>query len=414
MSSTRLRIAGLLVIFAGALACDKSKETARSENANPSKNDTAQPMADMPGMSAPAKSVAFSAAQIQHGGVKWGAVTMGTATRSAVIPGEILPNEDRTARLGAPARGRILGVPVRPGDRVLSGQILVTMQSPEAGTAQSDASKAEAELASRRAEAQYAASARGRAERLLALKAIPRQDYERAVTDDEHARSALAQAEAELRRARATAQQMSAGANASGEVVLRSPFAGVVLARTAVPGTVVEAGAPLVIVTDPSSLWLAISAPEQLTPLFHRGGRLRFTVPAYAADTFAARVDAVGAGLDAETRTLSVRALVANAGDHLKPQMLANVLVEGVGNVPAAFVPEDAVQLIQGKPHVFIARPDGKGGATFEQREVTLGSRTSAGVAVLRGLAGGDVVVIAGAFAVKAEFQRSTMPKMEM
>jgi cobalt-zinc-cadmium efflux system membrane fusion protein len=207
---------------------------------------------------------------------------------------------------------------------------------------------------------------------------------------------------------------MSAGANASGEVVLRSPFAGVVLARTAVPGTVVEAGAPLVIVTDPSSLWLAISAPEQLTPLFHRGGRLRFTVPAYPADTFAARVDAVGAGLEADTRTLSVRALIANAGDRLKPQMLANVLVEGVGSVAAAFVPEDAIQLIQGKPHVFIARPDGKGGATFERREVTLGSRASGRVSVLNGLAAGEVVVIAGAFAVKAELQKATMPKMEM
>jgi cobalt-zinc-cadmium efflux system membrane fusion protein len=366
------------------------------------------------GNSALAKSVTFSAAQVQHGGVKWGAVTMGAATGHAVIPGEIVPNEDRTARLGAPARGRILAVSARPGDRVASGQTLVTMQSPEAGIAQSDVSKADAELLSRRAEAQYAASARGRAERLLALKAIPRQDYERAVTDDEHARAALAQAEAELRRARATARQLSAGTTASGEVVLRSPFMGVVLARTAAPGAVVEAGAPLVTITDPSSLWLAISAPEQLTPLFHRGAGLRFTVPAYPADTFTARIEAVGAGLEPDTRTLSVRALVANPGVRLKPQMLANVLVEGVGTVAAAFVPDDAVQLLQGQAHVFVARPDGKGGATFERREVVVGSRSGGRVAVLRGLAANEVVVLAGAFAVKAEFQKAAMPKMEM
>jgi cobalt-zinc-cadmium efflux system membrane fusion protein len=159
---------------------------------------------------------------------------------------------------------------------------------------------------------------------------------------------------------------------------------------------------------------LAVSAPEQLTALFHRGGRLRFTVPAYPTDTFTARVDAVGAGLEADTRTLSVRALIANMGNRLKPQMLANVLVEGVGSVPAAFVPEDAVQLIQGRPNAFLARPDGKGGAKFERREVILGSRMGGRVAVLRGLAAGDVVILAGAFAVKAEFQKATMPKMEM
>jgi len=428
-----------LLITAVSSACGKSasKETATADSG---RNDTAQRMADMPGMSSSTKaidttrdappsrsddgakpggealatSITFSAAQIQHGGVKWGPVTIGTASGSAIIPGEVSPNEDRTARLGAPARGRILAVSVRPGDGVASGQALVRMQSPEAGMAQSDVSKAEAELLSRRAEAQYAASARERAERLLTLKAIPRQDYERAVTDDEHARAALAQAEAEIHRARTTAEQLSVGANGNGEVVLRAPFAGVVLARTAVPGTVVDAGAPLMIVTDPSSLWLAVSAPEQLTALFHRGGRLRFTVPAYPTDTFTARVDAVGAGLEADTRTLSVRALIANTGNRLKPQMLANVRVEGVGNVPAAFVPEDAVQLIQGRPNVFLARPDGKGGAKFVRREVILGSRTGGRVAVLRGLAAGDVVILAGAFAVKAEFQKATMPKMEM
>jgi hypothetical protein len=33
---------------------------------------------------------------------------------------------------------------------------------------------------------------------------------------------------------------------------------------------------------------------------------------------------------------------------------------------------------------------------------------------VLRGLASGDVIVVAGAFAVKAEFQRGIGPKMVM
>ena len=435
------RIALCLLAALGAHACGKTDTTKNGDssraNASAASKDSGQSMADMAGMAGmPSKSadsaesrggsegakegavlaasVTLTAAQIRHGGVRWGEVTTGTASGYAVVPGEVSANEDRTMRIGAPARGRILAVPVRQGDRVTGGQTLVTMQSPEAGMAQSDVAKAEAELSSRRAEAQYAASARARAERLLALKAIPRQDYDRAITDDEHARAALAQAEAEVRRARATAEQLSVGATASGEIAIRSSLSGVVLARSAVPGTVVDAGAPLVVVTDPSTLWLTVAAPEQLTPLFHRGGRLRFTVPAYPTDTFTARVDAVGAGLEPETRTLSVRANVSNAGGRLKPQMLANVVVEGVGNTSAVFVPEDAVQLIQGKANVFLAHPDGKGGARFERRDVVLGSRAGGRVAVLRGIAAGDVIVTAGAFAVKAQFQRSTMPKMEM
>lgn len=361
-----------------------------------------------------ATSVTLTAAQIEHGNVKWGSPVTGTTSGSAVVPGEVVPNEDRTARLGAPARGRIVAVAVRPGDRVAAGQLLVTMQSPEAGMAQSDVAKAEAELAARRAEAQYATSARGRVERLLAIKAIPRQDYDRAIADDERAKASLAQAEAELRRAHATADQLSTGVSAAGEIALRAPASGVVLARSAVPGTVVEAGAALVVVSDPSMLWLAVNAPEQLIGLFHRGGILRFAVPAYPTDTFTARIDAVGAALEPETRTLSVRATAANRDGRLKPAMLASVFVEGVGNTAAAFVPEDAVQLLQGKPHVFLARPDGTGGARFERREVVLGARSGGRVAILRGLTAADVVVTNGAFAVKAQFQKAAMPKMEM
>jgi RND family efflux transporter MFP subunit len=279
--------------------------------------------------------------------------------------------------------------------------------------AQSDVAKAAAAVSAAEAQAAYARSARERAERLLVLKAIPRQEYERAIADDAQARSTLAQSQAELRRARSTAGQLGAGASASGMIEIRAPLSGVVLSRTAAPGTVVEAGSPLVLVTDPATLWVTVNAPEALAGLFHRGSPLRFTVPAYPADTLTARVDAVGAGLDPETRTLAVRAVVSSGGK-LKPAMLATAYVTGVGNVPAVLLPADAVQLMDGKPTVFLAQPDGKGGARLARREVEVGPRTGGTVAVTRGLTTGDVVVTAGAFAVKAQFEKGRMPAMEM
>jgi cobalt-zinc-cadmium efflux system membrane fusion protein len=419
--STRFRASaccGILALVAST-ACSKGGPPPAS-HADSSKGGATADMPGMPGMGATSatalpKEITFTPAQVQHGGVRWDAVTTGVTATGATVPGEVIPNEDRTARLGAPGRGRVIDVRVRPGDRVSPGQVLVTLQSTEAGMAQSDVAKAASEVTSRRSQAQYAASARARAERLLALKAIPRQDYERAIADDEQARAALAQSEAELVRARTTASQLGAGAaSGAGEIVIRSPMSGVVLSRTGVPGSVVEAGAPLVLVTDPSTLWLSVSAPEQFASLFHRGGMLRFTVPAYPADSFSAIVDAVGAGLDPDTRTLAVRGGITSGTNRLKPAMLASVVVEGGRTVAAVMLPEDAVQLVQGKPTVFIARPDGKGGVRLERREVEVGSRSGGRVAVTRGLGSGDVVVTAGAFAVKAEFQKATMPKMEM
>jgi RND family efflux transporter MFP subunit len=176
----------------------------------------------------------------------------------------------------------------------------------------------------------------------------------------------------------------------------------------------VEAGAPLVVVTDASSLWLQVRAPEALASLFHRGGSLAFRVPAYGGESFTARIDAVSAGLDPMTRTLSVRGTVANRGERLKPSMLATVEVEGGARVVAIILPDDAVQLVDGKPTVFVAHPDAKGGARLERRVVQLGARTGGRVAVTGGLSQNEIVVIAGAFAVKAEFQKGSMPAMEM
>ncbi|MEO5798777.1 MAG: efflux RND transporter periplasmic adaptor subunit [Gemmatimonadales bacterium] len=384
-------------------------------------------MAGMPGMPMPGgttgadsggkpglpTTVTFSKDQVDHGGVRWIPATVGQVAPRATVPGEILPDEDRAVRLGAPASGRIVAVSVRSGDQVSSGQVLVRLQSPEAGLAQAEGAKAAAEVTSRRAQAAYATSARDRAERLLALKSIPRQDYERAVADAEEASAGLAQAEAEQRRAAQVIAQLGV-TSVAGEMAIRSPIAGVVLSRMAVPGSVVEAGAPLVAVFDAGTLWLAIDAPEQLASLFHRDGVLRFAVPAFPSDTFTARVDAIGAGLEPATRTLSVRGRIANRDGRLKPAMIATVTVEGARSAMAVVVPEAAVQVLDGKTYVFVASPDPQGGARFTRREVVVGSHERGSAAILSGISSGDVIVTEGAFAVKAEFLKGSMPKMEM
>jgi cobalt-zinc-cadmium efflux system membrane fusion protein len=405
-----------------------------------SRGDTSA-MANMPGMtdtlppsrSDSALAVTLSSVQVRHGGIRWQPATANSSAgdpvpsrgSGAAVPGQLAPDEDRTARLGAPARGRVLTVRVSPGDRIAAGQILVTLESPDAAAAQSDLSKAAAGVTAKRAQASYASSARKRAERLLALKAIPRQEYERAIADDELAQAELTQAEAELRRTRTTASALGASDGPDGDLVLRAPRGGVVLERLALPGTVVEAGTPLVVVTDPSVLWLTMDVPETLIGGLRVGAGLGFTVPAYPADTFTARVTAVGAGLDPDKRTLPVRATVANSSGRLKSAMLAAVQVPlgaGVGGARGSIpgdsgwvvLPADAVQLLRGLATVFVVMPDGKGGGHFMARPVEVGARTAGRATITGGVRSGELVVIEGAFAVKAAIEKGKMPDMEM
>ena len=358
----------------------------------------------------PAASITFSAAQVLHGGVQWTSVAGTDAATSIELPGQLMPDADRSSQIGAPAPGRVITVHVRPGDRVAAGQALVTLQSADASAARADYEKAVAQVASARAASAFARLERERAQRLLAIKAASRGEVDRAEAEDDIARGALQQAEAELSRARAARDQMGA-TSASGAMVIRAPMRGVVLTRDAIPGSVIDAGATLVTITDPGTLWLDISASDRDAGSVRRGAHVRFTVPAYPADTFGATVQSVGAGLDTASRTVPVRAVVRNTDGRLRPAMFATTWIDDGVRRAVMMLPTDAIQQLGNRTVVFIAKADTKGGATFERREVRLGSVVGSRTQVLSGVTAGEQVVTAGAFAIKSEFARPQMAK---
>jgi len=357
---------------------------------------------------ASAREVTFTSQEIQHGGVKWSAVEEMTIAPSVEVPGQLQPDENRTVRVSAPAQGRLLTLRVNVGDRVVRGQPLATLQSEAASSARADYAKAVAELSSRQTAATYARVSRERAERLLELKAGSRQDVERARTEDQVAQGEVVQASAEVQRAKEELSHLNV--DDRGEIVLRSTIAGVVLTRDAVAGSVVEPGAPLLTITDPNTLWLQIAASEAVASSIRPSALIRFSVRAFPDEPFEARVENIGGALDPDTRTLPVRAVVSNGAGRLRPEMFATVLIEQGAPRKGFGVPDAAVQLLDERPVVFVARPDGAGGATFERRDVEVGARQAGRTQIVRGLGPGDVVVTDGAFAVKSQFSRSKMP----
>jgi len=154
-----------------------------------------------------------------------------------------------------------------------------------------------------------------------------------------------------------------------------------------------------------------VSVADRAASSLATGSRVRFIVPAFPTDTFDARVTSVGGALDSSTRTVPVRARVANSAGRLRPAMFATVWIEGAGRQAAVSVPEGAVQMLDERPVVFLAIPDAKGGVRLERRDVTLGGTVGGRAQVLQGLTAGQTVVTEGAFAVKSEFSRGKMAK---
>ena len=72
-------------------------------------------------------------------------------------------------------------------------------------------------------------------------------------------------------------------------------------------------------------------------------------------------------------------------------------------------VPDAAIQLLDQKPVVFVAKPDGSGGAVMTRRDVELGPKQSGRTAIVKGVQPGELIVVDGAFAVKSEFARGKM-----
>lgn len=354
----------------------------------------------------PMTEVTFTAEQIAHGGVKWAPVSAESVADAVEVPGHLVPNEDHTARLSVSVRGRVTDVRANVGDVVARDQVLVTLQSEEASSRRADLTKASAELTERQSMLRFARAARERAERLLALKSGSAQDVERTRADEAAAEAGVAQAEAAVEHARTALAVLEV--DATGQIQLKSPISGVIVTRDVVVGSVVEAGAAVLVVTDPSSLWLEFGVTDAVAGVLKPGQRVPFVL-ASSDQAIDARILRVSGAVDPATRLVMVRASVANPAKRFRSEMFVTVRVETAPSRSGVTVTKDAVQLFEGQRVVFLAEPDGKGGAKFTRRDVETATTVAGRTHIVKGLTAGDVIVTEGAFAVRSAFSHTKM-----
>lgn len=296
------------------------------------------------------------------------------------VPGRLEWNEDATVRVFAPMAGRVSKINVQLGDKVTAGQALATVLSPDMGSAQADARKAQAVY--EQVKAQYDRT------RDLAEHGVA------AAKDVEQAKADLATAEAERDRTLRQLGVLGGTARVIDEgYQLRSPVAGTVVDRHINPGQQVkpDADQPEFIVTDPDHLWLDLDVPEIDLRHFKVGEPVQFTVSAWPDEMFSASVKSISAMVDPQKRTVTVRADVNNETHRLKGEMFAEARVTEAA--PKGIeVPDTAVFLLGQKQYVFVFLPPN----AFERREVKAEIRPGGHSIITDGIAVGDKVVSAG------------------
>lgn len=313
------------------------------------------------------------------------------------VTAELVPDPDRRADVGSRTAARVLGFKVKLGDRVAPGTPLVVLESTEVG-------KARAQLRAAEARAEVARQAADREQALLDARATSRRE---ALDADAAAKTAAS----ELAAVRTTLAALGAAEEDGGDpsrLVLRSPIAGTVVARSAHVGQSVEPSATLVEVVDLERLWLEAQVYEREMRFVAPGQLVQLETRAFPGEVFRGKVDRIGDVLDARTRAVKVRVSLPNPGHRLKPGMFATARIVGThANAPRRMVviPWAAVQEIDGHPAVFVR----EGEREFQLHRVHTGERAGDLVKVLNGVKVGDVVVAEGSFLLKGELLRATL-----
>jgi cobalt-zinc-cadmium efflux system membrane fusion protein len=290
---------------------------------------------------------------------------------------------------------------------VRQGDIVAAIHSHEVMDARQALAAAQAGRITADSAATVAEAAAGRAERLLAARALSPAEVERAKAARAAAVAARAAAHAELERAEAMMSHLLGDAPAAGvdehAALIRAPFDGVVTGRDVQPGQVVLVGQPLVTIAREGRLGILMHLPEEAVASVARDVAVRFTVPAYPDRTFRARVMRIAPVVDSLSRAMEVWAAIEGEGQRLlRAEMTANAELEGARGARVLAVPAGAVQVMDGDTVVVVARRVGDG-MLLEARGVRLGRRSTDRAEILGGVAVGDSVLDRGAAIGKAE-----------
>ncbi len=342
-------------------------------------------------------------------------------------PGEIGYDQTKVAHLSSRSPGGVVKVFKRLGDKVKQGEVMAIVEAAEVGKAKSELLQAFGLL---QLKAQIVAGLKSSSGAVVPEMRI--REAEAAVREADLRLDAARQAlvnlglpldEAELRNA--TAEQLKARLHflaipaevasaldpkntTSGFLPLLAPMDGTVVSRDVVVGEVVDLTKTLFELTDTHSLWLTLDARSEDAARLALGQIVRFK-PDSGTEELTGALAWISTKADPKTRTVKVRANLADAAGRLK----ANTFGSGrviLREEPKAFVvPNAAVQTEGCCQVVFVCDTDYlKEGSlkVFHVRKVRTGAKDDRRTEIIAGLLPGERVATQGSGMLLSELLR--------
>ena len=291
--------------------------------------------------------------------------------------------------------GYIKRVAFAEGKEVKKGDVLFEI---DPRPYQAELERAEAELERASTGASLASSEVARAQKLVDVQAISREEYDTRTAAQSQGGASVRAAEAAVATARLNLEWTR----------VRSPISGRVSRAEVTLGNLVQSGpaTPLTTVVSLDPIYVYFEGDEQTylkyTALARGGSRpssrdARNPVYMGLANEdglfpHKGYVDFVDNQLNPETGTIRARAVFSNKDRIFTPGLFARIKLIGSGKYRAALILDRAVGTDQDKKFVLAVKPD----STVEYRSVKLGRLVDGLRIVDSGLTAGDRIVIAG------------------
>jgi len=244
---------------------------------------------------------------------------------------------------------------------------------------QLDDSVDQAALEALRAERRLAEIKFKRAQDLLKRQVMSRSEYD-------EARASFDAATARVKQQEATIQRKA----------IRAPFSGRLGIRQVNIGQYLEPGQPIVLLQALNPIYVDYTLPERYLPQLATGQEIRLRVDAFPGKTFSGEITALESGVDAGTRTIKLRATLANPEGQLQPGMFARIKTLEPETKTVLTVPRTAVSYNTYGDFIYLIQKNDQGQSVVKRLQVETGEARAGRIAILSGVQAGQQVVRAG------------------
>jgi len=287
--------------------------------------------------------------------------------------------------------GRIVERRFQDGENLAKGQLLFVI---DPRPYQAQVNSAKANLAQAKAALDLGKIQFARDEQIIGTRAISQQDYDTKKNTVDVNQAQVDAAAAALETAKLNLEYC----------YVHSPINGRAGARLVDVGNVVQPNATsLLSIQRLDPIYANFTITERDLPDVQKQmtqGSLKAMVrlPSDAADgARAGKIEFLDNAVQNGTGTVNLRATISNPDRHFWPGQFVNVKLLLTTQKRAVLIPNQATQISQKGPFVYVVKPDD----TAELRVVTLGQRQGDDIVVTGGLSADERIVVAGQMTVR-------------